>query len=84
MHAYMDSARERIQGELEQEVQEKLWKIKKSMLDPADGPVPFSSSTGSRELRRKYAGMTAADAVMEVFTNSEGVFNAAMSKVRRA
>lgn len=82
MHAFMDSARERVQGELEQEVQEKLWKIKKSTLDPADGPMAFSSSSaGSRELRKKYAGMTAAEAVIEVLTNSEGIFNSTMSKV---
>ncbi|XP_076154340.1 uncharacterized protein LOC143137890 isoform X4 [Alosa pseudoharengus] len=80
MHAFMDSARDRVQVELEQEVQEKLWKIKKSVMDPADGPLPLNSLTSSRELRKKYVGMTAADAVVEVFINSEGIFNATMTK----
>ncbi|XP_048088539.1 uncharacterized protein wu:fj29h11 isoform X4 [Alosa alosa] len=80
MHAFMDSARDRVQVELEQEVQEKLWKIKKSMMDPAEGHLPLTSSTSSRELRKKYVGMTAADAVVEVFINSEGIFSATMTK----
>ncbi|XP_062381766.1 uncharacterized protein wu:fj29h11 isoform X2 [Sardina pilchardus] len=80
MHAFMDSARDRVQVELEQEVQEKLWKIKKSVMEPADGPLTFTPASSSRELRKRYVAMTAADAVMEVFINSDGIFNGTMTK----
>ena len=79
----MDKARDQVRLELEQEVQEKLWKIKNSLMEPAEGSAQFfsSSSFGSRELRKKYAGMSAAEAVMLVFTNAEGIFSATMIKV---
>ncbi|XP_076856187.1 uncharacterized protein LOC143510575 isoform X2 [Brachyhypopomus gauderio] len=77
--ACMDRAREAIQKEIEEEVQSKLWKIKKSLLEPAQGP-PLHSSAGSLELRKKYASLTAAEAVMEVFTNSTGIFSEKMTK----
>uniref|UniRef100_A0A4W4ERA0 HTH OST-type domain-containing protein n=1 Tax=Electrophorus electricus TaxID=8005 RepID=A0A4W4ERA0_ELEEL len=77
--ACMDKARDALQKEIEEEVQSKLWKIKKSLLEPAQG-LPLYSSAGSLELRKKYAGLTAAEAVMEVFTNSMGVFSERMTK----
>lgn len=76
----MDTAREAIQREIQEEVDAKMFKIKKSLMDPAQGPVIFSQ-IGNSELRKKYANMTAADAVMEVFINSESVFNKSMTKV---
>lgn len=78
----MERARETIQKEIEEEVENRLWKIKKSLLEPAQG-MPLYSSSGSLELRKKYAGMTAAEAVLEIFTNSSGVFNPRMTKVNR-
>ncbi|XP_053367661.1 uncharacterized protein wu:fj29h11 isoform X2 [Clarias gariepinus] len=75
----MERARETIQKEIEEEVENRLWKIKKSLLEPAQG-MPLYSSSGSLELRKKYAGMTAAEAVLEIFTNSSGVFNPRMTK----
>uniref|UniRef100_A0A8C2JT10 Wu:fj29h11 n=1 Tax=Cyprinus carpio TaxID=7962 RepID=A0A8C2JT10_CYPCA len=76
---HMDTAREAIQKEIQEEVDARMYKIKKSLLDPAQGPVIFSQ-IGNSELRKKYANMTAADAVMEVFINSESVFNKSMTK----
>ncbi|XP_058649126.1 uncharacterized protein wu:fj29h11 isoform X2 [Onychostoma macrolepis] len=76
---HMDTAREAIQKEIQEEVDAKMFKIKKSLLDPAQGPMIFSQ-IGNSELRKKYANMTAADAVMEVFINSESVFNKSMTK----
>lgn len=76
----MDTAREAIQKEIQEEVDARMYKIKKSLLDPAQGPVIFSQ-IGNSELRKKYANMTATDAVMEVFINSESVFNKSMTKV---
>ncbi|XP_050980031.1 uncharacterized protein wu:fj29h11 isoform X2 [Labeo rohita] len=78
-HCHMDRAREAIQKEIQEEVDAKMFKIKKSLLDPAQGPVIFSQ-IGNSELRKKYANMTAADAVMEVFINSESVFSKSMAK----
>ncbi len=77
---HMDTAREAIQKEIQEEVDAKMFKIKKSLLDPAQGPVIFSQ-IGNSELRKKYANLTAADAVLEVFINSESVFNKSMTKV---
>uniref|UniRef100_A0A672LXB6 Uncharacterized LOC107595630 n=1 Tax=Sinocyclocheilus grahami TaxID=75366 RepID=A0A672LXB6_SINGR len=76
---HMDRAREAIQKEIQEEVDAKMFKIKKSLLDPAQGPVIFSQ-IGNSELRKKYVNMTAADAVMEVFINSESVFSKSMTK----
>ncbi|XP_017542150.1 protein NO VEIN isoform X3 [Pygocentrus nattereri] len=78
-NACMDKAREVIQKEIEEDVQARLFKIKKSLLEPAQG-APLYSSTGNLELRKKYANLTAAEAVMEVFTNSMGIFNNRMTK----
>ncbi|XP_065109604.1 uncharacterized protein [Paramisgurnus dabryanus] len=78
-HICMDRARETIQKEIVEEVEAKLFKIKKNLLDPAQGPVIFSQ-TGSNELRKKYVNLTASDAVLEVFINSEGIFSHSMTK----
>lgn len=78
----MERAREAIQKEIEEEVENRLWKIKKSLMEPAQG-APFYSSSGSLELRRKYASMTAAEAVLEIFNNSVGIFNQKMTKVNK-
>lgn len=76
----MDTAKEAIQREILEEVDAKMFKIKKSLLDPAQGPVIFSQ-IGNSELRKKYANMTATDAVLEVFINAEGIFSKSMTKV---
>lgn len=76
----MDRAKEAIQKEIQEEVETRLFKIKRSLLELAQGPVLFSQ-TGCLELRKKYVNMTASDAVFEVFINSEGVFSKSMTKV---
>lgn len=76
----MERARQAIQKEIEEEVENRLWKIKKSLLEPVQGG-PLYSSSGSLELRKKYASLTAAEAVCEIFTNSVGIFNQKMTKV---
>ncbi|XP_056626776.1 uncharacterized protein wu:fj29h11 isoform X3 [Triplophysa dalaica] len=78
-HSCMDRAKEAIQKEIQEEVETRLFKIKKSLLELAQGPVLFSQ-TGCLELRKKYVNMTASDAVFEVFINSEGVFSKSMTK----
>uniref|UniRef100_A0A3B3RWP0 Wu:fj29h11 n=1 Tax=Paramormyrops kingsleyae TaxID=1676925 RepID=A0A3B3RWP0_9TELE len=75
----MDRAKVTLQREIEEEVADKMRKMKKSILDPAQASVPFSS-VGSLELRKKYVSQTAAEAVLMVFTNAEGVFSAKMTK----
>ncbi|XP_060717612.1 uncharacterized protein wu:fj29h11 [Tachysurus vachellii] len=77
--ACMERGREAIQKEIEEEVENRLWKIKKSLLEPAQG-TPLYSSSGSLELRKKYASLAAAEAVLEIFKNSEGIFNQKMTK----
>ncbi|CAB1338211.1 unnamed protein product [Coregonus sp. 'balchen'] len=78
-HVCMERAREAIQRELEEEVGERMRKMKRGVMEGAQGPVLFSSF-GSAELRKKYVTMTAAEAVLEVFTNASGVFNPKMTK----
>lgn len=78
-HATLEHAREVIQRELEEEANERLRKIKKSVLEPAQGAGAFSS-TGSLELKKKYASMAAAEVVLAVFTNAEGVFSPRLAK----
>ncbi|XP_041077227.1 protein NO VEIN-like isoform X2 [Polyodon spathula] len=78
-HASMGKARMIIEKEIEEEAQSKMRKIKKALLDPANGPQLFSTR-GSIELRKKYASLTAAEVVLEVFNNAEGVFNKKMTK----
>ncbi|KAM7382188.1 hypothetical protein PAMA_012854 [Pampus argenteus] len=78
-HAMLEQAREAIQTELEEETYERLRKIKKSMLEPVQGAASFSS-TGNLDLRKKYASMSAAEVVLAVFSNAEGVFSSKMAK----
>nr|XP_046232573.1 protein NO VEIN isoform X2 [Scatophagus argus] len=78
-HTIMEQAREAIQKELEEEIHERMRKIKKSVLDPVQGAgSPFSS--GSLELRKRYASMSASEVVLAVFTNVEGVFSPRMAR----
>lgn len=79
-HAILDQAREVIQKELEEEILERLRKIKKSVLDALPGVGSFSSGA-NMELRKKYASMMAAEVVMAVFNKAEGVFSPRMTKV---
>lgn len=79
-HIILEQAREVIQKEMEEEVLERLRKIKKSVLEPLQGASSISS-TGSFDLRKKYALMTASEVVLAVFSNAEGVFNPRMAKV---
>lgn len=76
----MEQAREVIQRELEQDIYERLRRIKKSVLEPLQGAGCFSS-TGSLDLRRKYASLPAAEVSMAVFSCAEGLFNPRMAKV---
>ncbi|XP_044034429.1 protein NO VEIN isoform X2 [Siniperca chuatsi] len=78
-YALLEVAREVIQKELEEETYERLRKIKKSVLDPVQGAGSFSS-TGSMDLRKKYASMLGAEVVLAVFSNAEGVFSPKMAK----
>ncbi|KAF0025078.1 hypothetical protein F2P81_021959 [Scophthalmus maximus] len=77
--AVMVQAREVIQKELEEETQERLRKVKKSVLEPVQGAGSLFS-TGNIELRKKYASMTAAEVVLAVFSSAEGVFSPRMTK----
>ncbi|KAF1374253.1 hypothetical protein PFLUV_G00248000 [Perca fluviatilis] len=77
-HLIMDQAREVIQKELQDETYERLRKIKKTVLEPVQGASSFS--TGSLDLRKKYASMTAAEVALAVFSNAEGVFSPKMAK----
>ncbi|XP_035522155.1 protein NO VEIN isoform X1 [Morone saxatilis] len=78
-HTILEQARETIQRELEEEIHERLRKIKKSVLEPVQGAGSFSS-TVSYDLRKKYASMPAAEVVLAVFSNAEGVFSPRMAK----
>ncbi|XP_051530357.1 uncharacterized protein LOC127427065 isoform X2 [Myxocyprinus asiaticus] len=78
-HCYMDRAKEAIQKEILEEVDARMFKIKKNLLEPAQGPVIYSQ-TGCSGLRKKYANMTASDAVLEIFINSDGIFSKSMTK----
>lgn len=79
-HAVLEQGREVIQKELEEETNERLRKIKRSILEPLQGSASFLSM-GNMERRKKYASMTAAEVVLEVFTNAEGVFAPRMARV---
>ncbi|XP_070783607.1 uncharacterized protein [Enoplosus armatus] len=79
-HATMELAREAIQKELEEEAYKRLRKIKESVLEPVQGAGALPS-TGGLDLRKKYATMPAAEVVLEVFSNAEGLFNPRMAKV---
>lgn len=79
-HTVLEQGRELIQRELEEETNERLRKIKKSVLEPLQGSSSFLSM-GNMERRKKYASMTAAEVVLDVFTNAEGLFTPRMNKV---
>ncbi|XP_023128613.2 uncharacterized protein wu:fj29h11 isoform X1 [Amphiprion ocellaris] len=78
-HMILERARETIQKELEEETHEWLRKIKKSVLESAQVAGSFST-TGSLDLRKKYASMPASEVVLAVFTNVQEVFSPRMAK----
>uniref|UniRef100_A0A3P8TIF1 Wu:fj29h11 n=1 Tax=Amphiprion percula TaxID=161767 RepID=A0A3P8TIF1_AMPPE len=82
-HVILERARETIQKELEEETHEWLRKIKKSVLESAQVAGSFST-TGSLDLRKKYASMPASEVVLAVFTNVQEVFSPGMAKDRLA
>ncbi|XP_067914661.1 uncharacterized protein wu:fj29h11 isoform X3 [Heterodontus francisci] len=77
--AALEMARNRVQREIEEEVNNRMNKIKKNVLDPAGGPQLYSTG-GCLDLRKQYASNTAADAVFQVFANAEDVFSEKMTK----
>lgn len=79
-HETLQKARDQIQRELEEEIMERLRKIKRNVLDQMQGASSFSC-TGNFDLRKKYASMTAAEVVLAVYSNTEGVFSSKMTKV---
>ncbi|KAM3842547.1 uncharacterized protein ACN63O_022346, partial [Diretmus argenteus] len=78
-HVFLEKAQKDIQGELEDEIHQRLRKMKKSVMEPLQGSSP-SSYLGSSELRKKYVSMTAAEVVLAVFTNAADIFSATMGK----
>ncbi|XP_029933405.1 protein NO VEIN isoform X2 [Myripristis murdjan] len=78
-HTIMEKAQQAIQKELEEEAQERMRKMKKNVMESVQGQGAFNSM-GSLELRKKYVGMTAAEVVLEVFTNAVEVFSSKMAK----
>lgn len=79
-HTILEEAREVIQKELQEETREQLRRLKKSVLEPAQGAGSFFSTT-RLDLRKKYASMTAAEVVLAVFSNAVGLFSPRMTKV---
>ncbi|XP_048467027.1 protein NO VEIN-like [Rhincodon typus] len=77
--AAIDKAKNRVQNEIEEEVNNRFNKVKKSVMDPFGGPHLYSTS-GSLDLRKQYASMTAADAILQVFFNIKDVFSGKMTK----
>ncbi|XP_069785977.1 uncharacterized protein [Narcine bancroftii] len=77
--AALEKARNRVQQEMEEEVQNRMNKIKKNLLDPASGPQLYSTS-GCLDLRKQYASNTAAEAVLKVFMNAKDIFSDKMAK----
>ncbi|XP_032900561.1 protein NO VEIN-like isoform X2 [Amblyraja radiata] len=75
----MENARTRIESEIEEEVRSRMHKVKKNLLDPASGPQLYSTS-GCLDLRKQYASNTAAEAVLQVFSNASEVFGGRMTK----
>ncbi|XP_078257611.1 LOW QUALITY PROTEIN: uncharacterized protein LOC144594664 [Rhinoraja longicauda] len=75
----LEKARNRIQMEIEVEVQSRMDKVKRNLLDPARGPQLYSTS-GCLDLRKQYASNTAAEAVLQVFSNASEVFSGKMTK----
>uniref|UniRef100_A0A3Q3H2C9 Wu:fj29h11 n=1 Tax=Labrus bergylta TaxID=56723 RepID=A0A3Q3H2C9_9LABR len=79
-HLILEQARELIQRELGEEAEDRLRKMKRSVSDVLQGAASSFSSTGNHELRKRYASMTAAEVVLAVFSNAEGVFSPKMAK----
>ncbi|XP_072098501.1 uncharacterized protein [Mobula birostris] len=75
----LEAARNRIQREIEEEVQSRMNKVKRNLLDPASGPQLYSTS-GCLDLRKQYATNSAAEAVLQVFMNAKEVFSEKMAK----
>ncbi|XP_077481496.1 uncharacterized protein LOC144092518 isoform X2 [Stigmatopora argus] len=74
----MSKAKETIQKELEEETWEHLKKIKKSVLEAAQGTnSSFSEDSG---LRKKYTSLTAAEVVLAVYKNAEKVLDKKLVK----
>ena len=78
-HQYLERAQQLIQRELEEEVLEKLRKVKRNVMDPFSA---VSFGAGSLELRKKYISMAAVEVVLEVFTNAADIFSSKLNKVR--
>ncbi|XP_043571064.1 protein NO VEIN isoform X1 [Chiloscyllium plagiosum] len=77
--AAIDKAKIRVQKEIEEEVDNRFNKVKRNLMDPFGGPQLYSTS-GSLDLRKQYASMTAADAILQVFMNAKDVFSNKMTK----
>ncbi|XP_072312808.1 uncharacterized protein [Eucyclogobius newberryi] len=75
-HVLLEKAREQIQKELEDEALERLRKVKRSVLDTFPAPAAGANA----ELRKKFASLTAAEVVLAVFKQAEGVFSPKMTK----
>ncbi|XP_072882566.1 uncharacterized protein [Hemitrygon akajei] len=75
----LEAAKIRIQREIEEEVQSRMNKVKRNLLDPASGPQLYSTS-GCLDLRKQYTSNSAAEAVFCVFTNAKEVFSDKMAK----
>ncbi|GCC17061.1 hypothetical protein chiPu_0017434 [Chiloscyllium punctatum] len=75
----IDKAKNRVQKEIEEEVDNRFNKVKKNLMDPFGGPQLYSTS-GSLDLRKQYVSMTAADAILQVFINAKEVFSNRMTK----
>uniref|UniRef100_A0A8C6V2P3 Wu:fj29h11 n=1 Tax=Neogobius melanostomus TaxID=47308 RepID=A0A8C6V2P3_9GOBI len=78
--ALQEKAREQIQKELEEETLERLRRVKKSVLEALPHAAAFSSFTPNAELRSQYVSLTAAEVVLAVFSNAEGVFSPRMTE----
>ncbi|KAG9350267.1 hypothetical protein JZ751_026621 [Albula glossodonta] len=76
-HTAMDKAKTLIQAEIEEEVMARMKKIKKNVLEMAQGTAHSASSL---DLKRKYASLTAAEVVLEVFKHAREVFSSRMAK----
>ncbi|XP_043925651.1 protein NO VEIN-like [Protopterus annectens] len=75
----LEKAKDRIRIEIEEEVENRMYKIKKNLLDCASGPNLFSNH-GSYELRRQYSTLTATEAVFQVCRNAQDIFSGKLQK----
>ncbi|XP_059892948.1 uncharacterized protein wu:fj29h11 isoform X3 [Gadus macrocephalus] len=76
-HQNLERAQHLIQRELEEEVTDKMRKMKKNVMDPFSAA---SFGAGSLELRKKYISMAAVEVVLEVFTNAADIFSSKLNK----